>query len=184
MTSTFEETEVVESGDYDEDPTDSDFAPQPRRKLGKLSILLIAAVIAGAGFLGGVAIGKNHTSTSTASGLGGAARAGGFPGLTGEGGAGFGGQAAGGAGTGTTAGTAAGTAAATPVAIGTVVSLTGQTLLVKNLGGTQVTVHLSATTTVTKTVAGTDLSAGQTVSVFGTTGTDASVTATAITITS
>jgi hypothetical protein len=181
---------------------DEDFAPRPRFRLSALSILLIVILIAGIGFLGGVSVGKNHASTSSGTG---AARTGGTArgAFGGEGFAGFGGGAAGAGGAGTagtgtagtgtagtgtagtgTGGTGTATAAATPVVIGTISSVSGKTVVVKNLGGTSITVHLSATTTVTKLASTTAsaLAAGQAVSVYGTTAADKSVTATNLTI--
>jgi hypothetical protein len=172
---------------YDDD-LDDEFAPQPKARLGKLTILLAAVLVAGVGFIGGVAVQKNNGTTTSGTGLaaaalarrgeGFAAGAGGF-GSTG-GGTGGGGTGTGVGGTGTGAGTGAGSTS-TPAVIGTVVSLTGTTLVVKNFGGKLVTVTLSSTTTVTKPATAPDLSAGQTVSVVGTTGADGTVAATAVT---
>ena len=53
--------------------------------------------------------------------------------------------------------------------IGTVSRLTGTTLVVKNLGGKSVTVHLTTATTVTVSVKNKTLKVGQTVAVVGTT---------------
>lgn len=168
----------------DFDDADDEFAPRPRQKLSRASWLLVAAFVLGLGFLGGVLVQKHDGSTTTGSGLtaagaraafGGAAR-GGFGGAAGaEGGA------AGGLG-GAAGGTGSGSASTVPAVIGQVVSVDAQTLVVKNLGGTQVTVHLTSTTTVTKALTTADLKAGQTVAVSGTTAADASVTATNITI--
>jgi hypothetical protein len=165
---------------------DDDFAPRPRYRMGALSILLVAVLVAGLGFLGGVSVGKNHASTTTATRGGTAARAGGFGGAF-PGGEGFAG-AAGTAGApaaagaaGSTTGTTSGTSTI-PTVIGTVASISGQTLVVKNLGGTSVTVHMTATTTVTKTATAPALATGQGVSVYSTAATDKSVTATNITV--
>jgi hypothetical protein len=67
--------------------------------------------------------------------------------------------------------------------IGTVVSVKGKTMTVKDLGGKRHVVHLTDATTATRTTAlpvGA-LTAGTTVSVEGTTNADGSVAATAIT---
>lgn len=157
--------------------SDDDFIPKPPFRFTPLSIGLLALIVIGAGFIGGVLVQKHHDQGSTSSARSGTARVGGFPG--GAAGEGFG--AAGG--TGTATGTGAGTSAtaATPAVIGTVSSVSGQTLVVKNLGGKSVTVHLSSATKVT-TSWGAALKANQTVSVAGTSATDGSVTATAITV--
>jgi hypothetical protein len=170
------------AGGLDEgwEDSDDDFIPKPPFRFTPLSIGLLALIVIGAGFIGGVLVQKHHDQGSTSSARSGTARVGGFPG--GAAGEGFG--AAGGTGTATATGTGtSATAAATPAVIGTVSSVSGQTLVVKNLGGKSVTVHLSSTTTVT-TSWGAALKAGQTVSVTGPSATDGSVTATAVTVSS
>jgi hypothetical protein len=70
------------------------------------------------------------------------------------------------------------------VVVGTVTKLSGSSLTVKNLGGKSVKVKIPAGATIT-VVAGkklTTLKTGATVSVAGTTATDGTVTATAITV--
>jgi ABC-type Fe3+-hydroxamate transport system substrate-binding protein len=68
--------------------------------------------------------------------------------------------------------------------IGTVSSLNGSTLTLKDAQGNSVTVNLQPTTTVTKTVAGStgDLTQGVTVTVAGQRTADGTVTATSVTI--
>ncbi len=176
----------IDSGDDDDD----DFAPRPRYKVGALTVILAALLVAGGGFLVGAQIQKHEGgsgTSSTAAAFARRAAAGGFAGgAAGAGGTGgFAGGAGGGAGAGTRTGSGAtgGTSTpAVPAAIGTVVSVSGQTMVLKNLGGQQVTVHLSATTTVTKTIGAADLAAGQTVAVTGTAAADGSVTATNVKI--
>jgi hypothetical protein len=176
-------------GDYDE--LDSEFAPQPRKRLGKLTIALAALLVAGAGFLGGLQVQQHEGSSTTANPFAAAAArrgtgtgTGGFGGFGGGGtgtGAGTGGGT--GTGTGTGAGTGTGGGAATtsiPAVIGQIVSVSGDTVIVKNLGGKEVTVKLSGTTTITQTATATDLKPGQNVTVSGTTGTDGTVTATTV----
>ena len=67
-----------------------------------------------------------------------------------------------------------------PAVIGQIVSVTGDTVVVKNLGGQMITVKLSDTTTITQAATAADLKAGQNVTVSGTTGADGTVTATAV----
>ncbi len=185
-------------GDYDE--LDSEFAPQPRKKLGVLTIGLAALLVAGAGFLGGLQVQQHEGSTTssnpftaaaarrgatTGTGGGAAGFAGGFGGRTGTGTTGSGtgttGSGAGGTGTGAGgAGTGTGSTTSIPAVIGQIVSVSGDTVVVKNLGGQMITVKLSGTTTITQTATASDLKAGQNVTVSGTTGSDGTVTATAV----
>jgi hypothetical protein len=181
--------------DDDDDELDSEFAPQPRQRLGKLTIGLAALLVAGGGFLGGLQVQQHEGSSSAANPFAAAAArrgtgtgTGGFGGFGGGGtgtgtrtGTGAGGGAGTGTGTGTGSGTGGGTATTSiPAVIGQIVSVSGDTVVVKNLGGKEVTVKLSGTTTITQTAAATDLKPGQNVTVSGTTGTDGTVTATAV----
>lgn len=174
------------------DELDAEFAPQPRRRLGKLTVLLAALLVAGGGFLAGVQVQKHQPATPTAGAF--AARRGtgtgtgtGFGGGFGGGFAGAGGAsgAAGGrTGTGTagapTSATGGTSAGSVPAVIGQIVSITGDTVVVKNLGGKMITVKLSSDTTVTQAATAADLKAGQTVIVSGTTGSDGTVTASTV----
>jgi Domain of unknown function (DUF5666) len=190
-----------------EDELDSEFAPRPRARLGALTIGLAALLVAGAGFLAGVQV-QQHSGSSTSTNplaaaaarragagtaTGGAGAGGGFGGFGGGRGggagagtgAGAGSGGTGGAGTGaggTGAGTGTGSTSTTsiPAVIGQIVSITGDTVVVKNLGGQMITVKLSTTTTVTQAATTTDLKAGQNVTVSGTTAADGTVTATAV----
>jgi hypothetical protein len=196
----------VDAIDEDALDEDDDFLPKPKAKLGRMSLILAAVLVAGAGFLGGIWTQKNHGTAAgaatggfgTRQGITGAQTGeGGFGGRTGTGtgaggtGTGIGagtGTGAGGTGTGTGTGaggtgTGGGTTAAVPAVIGTVTVLTGSEMVVQNLGGKQVSVHLSATTTVSKKFGVADLTVGKTVSVAGTTAADGSVTATLVTVT-
>ena len=56
--------------DDDFDDLDGDFAPRPRQRLGKLTVLLVALVLIGAGVLGGIELNKHQGSSSTATGRG------------------------------------------------------------------------------------------------------------------
>jgi hypothetical protein len=179
--------------DYVDDDVDSEFAPQPRRRLGKLTIGLAALLVAGGGFLAGVQV-QQHTTSSTAAGgfAGAAARRGTGTGAGGTGGTGafggaggFAGGTRGGAATGTgaeagTGGTTSGTTSTIPAIIGQIVSVSGDTVIVKNLGGKEITVKLSTTTPVTQTGTAADLKSGQNVTVSGSTGSDGTVTATSV----
>jgi hypothetical protein len=161
------------------DEIEEEFAPQPKRKLGKASVLLAALLVAGVGFIGGVEAQKHHTGSSAAT-TGFAARAGAARGEGFQGGGGFAGGTGGLPGGTATSSAAPGATASTPTVIGTIVSVTGNTMVVKNFAGKLVHVTLSASTAVTKTVPTSALTKGQTVTVIGTTGTDGKVAATSV----
>jgi len=158
----------------DRAPEDDVFQLPERRRLGASTVGLLVLLLLAAGFVGGALVQKHEGTSTVATGRAGRlAGAGGF--ARGEGAAGFGGAAGGVAG--------AAPAADAPVVVGTVVSVTGDTLIVKNLGGVTITVHLGSGVTVTRssTEDASHLTADTTVSVAGTTGADGSVTATGIT---
>jgi hypothetical protein len=159
----------------------------PTRRFGRVTAVLAAGIVAALAFTGGVLVQKRHDQGLAGSG-GGAAAA--FNRLRSSGGLGGGGFSFGGGTAGATGGTGAGTgspgvgsgtgaAAGTPVVVGTVVSISGSTLKVKNFAGTVVTVTVPATASVTTTGL-TPLKAGMTVSVSGTKAADGSVTAGAV----
>ena len=170
----------------EEDDADLAAVP-PRRRVPALTKLLIVAIIGALAFGGGVLVQKQHDATLTS-----ASRVPDFASLFGGGGLptgagpGAGGAAAsaapgtGGAGAG---GSAAGSTGDVPVLIGTVESISGSDLTVKDLGGKSHVVHATASTTLS--VVGPDwsgsLKAGATVSVQGTKAADGSVTATVVT---
>lgn len=133
-------------------PPASQAAKGPRRWITPVLVLVAALAI---GIFGGVMIGHS-TATAATSG----APTGNFTG--GPGGAG-------GAGSGFTA--------------GTIVSVDGSTITLKTTDGSTVKVTTKSDTSVTTTSTSkvTDLAAGDTISVVGTTGSDGSVTATRVT---
>jgi len=152
---------------------DLELEPMAKRRLHPLTGALLLALFGIAAFAGGVAVQKSH-GTAAASGVPTgfpAALAGGFGNLGGPAGA-----------AGATGSTSSSSAASAAV-IGQVVSISGSTLTVRNFGGKTVIVHLPAGTTVSRTtsVPLSTLVAGSTVTVAGTTGSDGSVTATAVT---
>jgi hypothetical protein len=164
----------------DEDP--EDFLPPPRTRLGKATLVLSAIVLIGGGFLIGVAVQKHHgTSTSTAAprfgnfargeGAGAFANTGNFPNF------GAGGTAP--SGTGST-GSGTSTATGVPAVIGTITKVTGDTIVVKNFAGKEMTVKLTSTTAVSNANPTSGLKAGETVTVRGTTASNGTVTATAV----
>ena len=171
-------TAVEPAVEHTEDELDEEFAPHRRQRLGKATVLLAVLVIAGGGFLIGAYTQKTQTPAPSA----GANR------LSLAGGTGGGGGAAGAGRTGR-GGPASASAApssaeaapdAGPAVIGQVVKVTGDTVVVENLGGKQVTVTLSPDTTVSRAATIGDLAPGQTVTVGGTTGPDGNVAATTV----
>lgn len=174
------------------------------RRTNKLTVVLVAGLIATLAFTGGVFVQKRHDAglVSAASnqvrarfpgaGAGGADTAGGTeqggaPGAGqsgrtgGQGGARQGGQDnQGGPQGGAAAPPAEGAPAdAVPVAVGTVTSISGNTLTITNFAGKVITVTVPPTATVTTSGLGA-LAVGMPVSVSGTTGPDGTVTATSL----
>jgi hypothetical protein len=171
------EARVTEIGsdrvdDAYEDDEDLLEIPPPRR-LSRVTALLVAGIVAVAGFAGGVLVQKHHDAGATAAAAPAAAgfRFGGAGGGTGGLGQVPGGQAAaGGAG-----------AATAPAVVGQVVSVSGTTLTVKNFAGKTVKVTVPEGTSVSSVVPLSSLKAGTNVSVTGTAGADGSVTASGVT---
>ena len=181
------------------DDDDLDLLAEVNRKPSRTTAVLLIGILTTLTFIGGVVVQKQYggtaasgTPAAAAGGFG--ARAGGNANFAGGGGFPGGGAAPGGAAGGTAGGAAGGaagggttgqtTAAAAPVVVGTVTKMSGNSLTVKNLGGKSVKVNVKEGATITL-VAGktlTTLKSGATVSVVGTTGTDGTVTATAITV--
>lgn len=177
--------DLVNSGDepladppppFDDD--DDLVLPPSRAKLPKLTVGLIVLAVLAVGFLGGALTQKHEGASSTAAGgAGGRLRAAGAAGFTGFGGAG----AATGAGA-AAGGGAAATPAVAPIAIGTVVSLTGNSLVVKDLGGHTRTITLGSGVTLTTSapLVATALKAGDAVTVSGTTAANGTSSATTV----
>ncbi|MEO8517928.1 MAG: hypothetical protein ABI438_02020 [Dermatophilaceae bacterium] len=164
-------TEVYDTAEYE---YDLDVA---KRTWPRTTLVLLVGVLMAVAFTGGVLVQKNHDKglTAAATGLPAGFTPGAFPGA---GSGGLGGVPGGGTG-------ATGNAATTgPVLVGTVVSVSGPTVTVKDFGGATHQVSTTGTTTVTKQELKklTDLAAGDTVSVNGKRATDGNVAATALTI--
>ncbi len=164
---------------YASDDDEFDDAPSARR-IPRLTAALIAAVALGLAFTGGVLVQKHATSSSSTAASGFPGGAGGLPsgfpsGLGGLGGLG-GGTSSGGSGGSTST-------SDVPVVVGTVVSVSGTQVTVKDLGGKTHVIRTTTTTTVTsqKKVPLSTLTAGQSVRVSGTKTADGSVDATAVT---
>ena len=193
-----------------EDELNAVLTRRPRAKLPSLTLILVTVVVAAAGFVGGVAVGKHYgkASTSGRAAAFGALAAGGAPAGTGSGtraraggegtgasgfggsgtGGGFGGTGAGtgggfgGTGTGRTgAGLAGGNAT-----IGTIKLIDGKTVYVQTTAGDIVQVSTSAGTkvTVSSTVPVKNLQPGETVIVEGSKNSSGGGSATSISQTS
>jgi hypothetical protein len=144
---------------------DAEWLAAPRRR-SRLRAALLVLVVAGLVFLGGVEVQKAFGSGSTS------AASSGFPA------GGFGGTAAGGSSTTSGAGTGG-----TPVVVGTVTVAAARSWTVKDLGGKTHTVHITASTTITRplSTATAPISKGALVAVQGTTK-GGRITASSITI--
>jgi hypothetical protein len=163
-------------------------ARRPRAKLPSLTVVLVVVVVASAGFIGGILVGKHYSSSgSPASRLGAFAAAVASPSAaTGSGsrtgpgggaGGGFGGARGGLSGTGGTGGFAEGNAT-----VGTIKLIDGSTIYVTTSAGDIVQVVTSSGTkvTVSSTVPVKDLQPGETVIVEGSKNSSGGVTATSI----
>jgi len=152
---------------------------RPRVKLPSLTLVLVTLVVASAGFLGGIVVGKHYGSSgsgSPASAFSRFAAGASATARTGSGsGAGLGGRGGGG-----------GEFAAGNATIGTIKLIDGSTVYVQTLGGDIVQVSTSAGTKVTasSTVRVKDLQPGETVVVEGNKNSTGGVTATSISQTS
>jgi hypothetical protein len=152
------------------DPTPP-VAAAPAKKTGAARyvtpiLALVAALVIG--IFGGVIIGHSTASASTTAGAG----AGFGQGRLGGGEGGFGGEG----------GTRAPGGAAGNFTSGTIVSVSGDTVVIKQTDGTKVTVTTSGSTTVTKTTKSSvsDLATGDTITVIGAKDRSGNVAATTI----
>ena len=138
-------------------------APKKKSKARFVTPILALVAAIGVGLIGGVVIGQNTASSTTAGARGGFT---GGPGGTG----------------GTTDGTAPAGGGMGNFTAGSVVSVDGDTVVIESSDGTQVTVTTSTDTTVTTTEDSSvdQLAAGDTVTVQGETDDDGNVTATSI----
>lgn len=164
----------------DEDElTDALHVAPPSRRSTRVTTVLVALLLVSLGVLGGLWW-SDRANDSTTGGMPGA----GFGGIAGQVPDGFPSGAPVGSGAGGTGTDAAGAAngASSLAVVGTVVAVDGDTVTVKDLGGTEHVVRLAEGSTVTRSAAITvgDLEAGETVAVSGTTTDDGSVDATGI----
>ena len=166
---------------------------RPRARLPSLTVVLVIVVVASAGFIGGILVGKHYGSSGgTAARFGAFAPTGTSPsagtgsgaptGLGGAGG-GFGGT---GTGTGTGGGFGGGAGLAGNATVGTIKLVEGSTVYVQTSAGDIVQVSTSSKTkvTVSSTVPVKDLQPGETVIVQGSKNSKGGVSATSISQTS
>jgi hypothetical protein len=151
------------------DDDEPEFRPRPRRRLHTLTWVLVALVIAGLGFLGGIITQKHvgGTSSTSATTTGAAAR---FANRTGANAGGTAGGGGGGFGGGAT--------------VGTVTLVDGKNVYVTTTNGNVVKVVTNGGSQLSKTDTATikDIAPGSTVVVRGTTNADGTVTATTLTV--
>jgi hypothetical protein len=151
----------------------------PSRRSTRVTTALVALLLVSSGVLGGLWWGE-RASSSTLEGMPGA----GFGGSAGQVPGGFPSGAPDGSGVGPAGAGGAGSAggASSLAVVGTVVAVDGDTVTVKDLGGTEHVVRLADGSSVTRsaTIEVGDLKAGETVAVSGSTTDDGSVDATGI----
>ena len=146
----------------------------PKRQVPALTKLLVVGILVAISFAGGVLVQKQHDASQASALPASPGGAGGLPAfLTG----------AGATGGGSSTGGRPSTAASGPVLVGTIESVSGGDITVKDLGGKTHAVHTGATTGFAVTGAdwSTSLPPGTTVSIEGTKADDGTVTATTIT---
>jgi hypothetical protein len=202
MSDTDTDTDILPRVGEGEPPVDSDLPAQlraaaPRRWRNRATPVLLAVALLAGGFLGGVQVqrhwGKTTTTSATGTSTSAGSRSGAFPGggasgfpgggaSGGPGGGNFGGGTNGsgtnGSGTNGSGTNGSGTAQATT---GTIKSITASALTVTTASGATVTVKIADGTAIGKATTLAQLKAGQSVTVQGSTGTDGSITATAVT---
>ena len=160
---------------YEDDPDfDEDIDVAPRRRVGWITRGLVAGILLVLAFTGGVSIQKHHDAQTSAGSLPAFSGSGGFPGLGSTSTSGSGG----GGGSGTQGNSSA------PAVIGTVVSVHGNRVIVRDLNGTNHVVETTDATTITRSteITVSKLTAGTTVVVVGTRSSDGATSATAVTV--
>ena len=176
MTPTNDDTMVLTPEDRDDGLAAELAKAAPRRWWNKGTVMLGALTLLTGGFVGGLQIQKNYGTADTPA----AARAGTFGG--GQNRAGYGAPA------GTlpnSGGGQATTTAATAPTTGKVKLVNGTTIYIEKSDGSVVTVKTNGKTTVSASTKSklTDVKSGQSVTIQGTTDSDGTVTATAVTTT-
>jgi hypothetical protein len=161
---------------YAGDEDDDILVLPPKRRLPVLTQVLVTGITLALAFTGGVLVQKQHDSHLTSASAS-------LPSFAGSGFAGLPGAAGGQSGSaGSGGGSSASNASSGPALIGTVVSVSGSDVTVKDLGGKTHVVHTSSSTAVTSPSSVASLVPGSTVNVGGSLASDGSVTATAVTV--
>ena len=162
---------------FEDDPDfDEDVDAAPRHRVGWITRGLVAGIVLALAFTGGVLVQKRHDAQTSASLP---AFSGGVP-NGGSGLPGFGGTPSSGSGDGS--GSQGNSSA--PAVIGTVVSVDGNRIIVRDLSGTKHVVETTDSTTITRSteIRVSKLTAGTTVVVIGTQRGDGTTSATAVTV--
>lgn len=166
---------------FEDDPDfDEDVDAAPRRRVGWITRGLVAGILLALAFTGGVLVQKHHDAQTSAGSL--PAFSGGVPNGGSGGLPGFGGTPASGSGDGGGSGSQGDSSA--PAVIGTVVSVDGNRVIVRDLSGTKHVVETTDSTTITRSteIPVSKLTAGTTVVVVGTQSGDGITSATAVTV--
>jgi hypothetical protein len=170
--------DLVDEDDLD---LDEDLDAAPRRRVGWVTRGLAAGILLALAFTGGVLVQKHHDAGTSAGSL--AAFSGSVPS---GGGAfpGFGGTQGGSSSDGSASSSGSQGGGSTPAVIGTVVSVNGNRIIVRDLSGTKHVVKTTDATTITRSteIPVSKLTAGTTVVVVGTQADDGTTSATAVTV--
>ena len=167
--------------DVDEPDLDEDLVAAPRRRVGWVTRGLAAGILLALAFTGGVLVQKHHDAGTSAGSL--SAFSGGVP--NGGGGfPGFGGTQGGSTSDGSASSSGSQGGGSTPAVIGTVVSVNGNRIIVRDLSGTKHVVTTTGSTTITRSteIPVSKLTAGTTVVVVGTQADDGTTSATTVTV--
>jgi hypothetical protein len=166
--------------EYDPD-LDEDLDAPPRRRVGWITRGLVAGILLALAFTGGVLVQKRHDAKTTAESL--PAFSGGVP----NGNSGFpelGGTQGDSSSDGSASSSGSQGGDSTPAVIGTVVSVNGNRIIVRDLSGTKHVVKTTDATTITRStkIPVSKLTAGTTVVVVGAQADDGRTSATSVTV--
>ncbi len=167
--------------DEDDPDLDEDLDAAPRRRVGWVTRELAAGILLALAFTGGVLVQKHHDAGTSAGSL--SAFSGGVP--NGGGGfPGFGGTQGGSSSDGSASSSGSQGGGSTPAVIGTVASVNGNRIIVRDLSGTKHVVTTTGSTTITRSteIPVSKLTAGTTVVVVGTQADDGTTSATTVTV--
>jgi hypothetical protein len=167
--------------DEDDPDLDEDFDATPRRRVGWVTRGLAAGILLALAFTGGVLVQKHHDAGASAGSL--PAFSGGVP--NGGGGfPGFGGTQGSSTSDGSASSSGSQGGGSTPAVIGTVVSVHGNRIIVRDLSGTKHVVTTTGSTTITRSteLPVSKLTAGTTVVVVGAQADDGTTSATTVTV--